>query len=340
MGFRFSKSIRLGKFIRLNISRAGVGGSIGIGPLRLGTGPRGTRLTADLPGAGTSYVKQWGGGDTPRRKSAKADGEAPQPAPTHEIPAPGFFSPGHEKQFVKALNALRRGDEEGALGHFLEAAAEEPSASISAAFLLSKREGGLDRAVALLEGVVRTEKQFPTELMMKYPDSARLPVRITPSVEATVPVGALAAALLLAELYQRQGRLDDSIGLLEELEELAGDPVLTLSLCELYASRGVWDGVIERARAVEPSDDLTLETRIFYGRAMQAKGLHEATVEVLTNALRKKKGRGPSLLREAAYWRAVSYQQLGKRAQANREFQKLYAEAPDFRDVAQRVAPS
>ncbi|MCA1635667.1 MAG: DUF4236 domain-containing protein [Acidobacteria bacterium] len=338
MGFRFSKSIQLGKFIRLNISRAGIGGSIGIGPLRLGTGPRGTRLTADLPGAGTSYVKQWGGGASPRKSGQAEAFETPAPPePRREIPAPGFFAPGHEKQFVKALNAFNSGDNVSALEHFFAAASEEPGAAICAAFMLSEREGESNRAVALLEGVVGTEEQFPTELMRKYLDSARLPVRITPSVEASVPAGALAATLLLVELYQERGRIDDAIGLLEELEELAGDPVLTLSLCELYASRGVWDGVIERAKAVEPSDDVTLETRIFYARAMQAKGLHEAAVEVFTNALRKKKNRSPSLLREAAYWRAVSYSELGRKTQAGREFQKLYAEAPDFRDVARRL---
>ena len=341
MGFRFSKSIRLGKFIRLNISRAGVGGSIGIGPLRFGAGPRGTRFTADLPGAGTSYVKQWGGAKS--RQRVKDEGEAvvtTSSAPVTEIPSPGFFAPGHEKQFVKALNASHAGDEETAIENFLEAADEEPSAAVSAAFILSRREGGRERAVSLLEGVVQAEREFPTELMRQYLDSARVPVRITPRVEAAVTLGALASTLLLVELYQEQGRIDDAIGLLEELEELAGDPVLTLSLCELYAARGVWDGIIERAKAVEASDDVTLETRIFYGRAMQEKGLDEAALEVFGGLLRKKKGRSPELLREAAYWRAVSYERSGKRAQAGKEFQKLYAEAPDFRDVGRRVLPS
>ena len=31
MGLRFFKSIRLGKFIRLNVSKSGIGGSIGVG---------------------------------------------------------------------------------------------------------------------------------------------------------------------------------------------------------------------------------------------------------------------------------------------------------------------
>ena len=348
MGFRFSKSIRLGKFIRLNVSRAGVGGSIGVGPFRIGLGPRGTRFTADLPGAGTSYVKQWGGG--PEAKGAggrrggkksevlRAEAETPPPQAPSEIPSPGFFAPGHEKDFVSALNAQREGRTEEALENFLSAAEEEPGAALSAAVLLSRLEGERGRAIALLEGVVQRDEEFPTPLMQKYLGDVRVPVRVTPSVEASVPADALAATLLLVELYQEQGRVDEAIGLLEELEELAKEPALTLSLCELYAERGLWDGVVERAKDVQAADDVTLETRIYYGRAMQEKGLDEAAVAVFADALKKKKNRSPRLLREAAYRRAVSYQNLGKTSQANREFQKIYAEDPDFRDVGEKIS--
>lgn len=343
MGFRFFKSIRLGKFIRLNISKGGVGGSIGVGGLRVGVGPRGTRLSADLPG-GLSYVKEFGGGGARGRRAASGARETPRrelpAAPTPaEIPEPGFFAPGHEKELAKGLRAHREGRAEEALGHFVSAAEGEPGAAVIAAALLSEREGEAARAVALLEGVVGGEAQFPTELTTKYLAASHVNVRVTPHVSAAVPVGALAAALLLVELYQAQGRVEEAAGLLEELEELAGDPALTLSLCELYAELGVWDGIVERASGVEPADDTGLETRVLYGRAMQAKGLHEAAVKVFTGALRKKKGRNPALLREALYWRAVSYEQLGKKAQAIREFQKLYAEAPDFRDLTRRLTP-
>ncbi len=339
MGFRFSKSIRLGKFIRLNVSRAGLGGSIGVGPLRVGVGPRGTRFTADLPGAGTSYVKQWGTGSRRKNKAGETKREVgEQTAARAEIPAPGFFAPTHEKDFVRALNSQREGRMEEALERFLAAAGEEPGAALSAAVILSSRDKGEQQAIALLESVVQKDDEFPTPLMQKYLGDARIPIRVTPRVEAFVPADALAATLLLVELYQEQGRVDEAIGLLEELEELAGEPALTLSLCELYAERGLWDGVIERAKEVQPVDDVTLETRIYYGRAMLEKGLDEAAVSVFTEALKKKKGRGPRLIRDALYWRAISYQRLGKTAQAGREFQKIYAEDPDFRDVAQRLA--
>lgn len=61
MGLRFRKSISLGKFLRLNLSKSGV--SVGVGPrgLNVNLGPRGVRETVGLPGTGLYYQEthQW-----------------------------------------------------------------------------------------------------------------------------------------------------------------------------------------------------------------------------------------------------------------------------------------
>lgn len=58
LGFRFSRSIRLTKGIRLNLSKSGIGVSARVKGYRVGVGPRGFRTTASIPGTGLSYVKQ------------------------------------------------------------------------------------------------------------------------------------------------------------------------------------------------------------------------------------------------------------------------------------------
>lgn len=70
MGMRFRKSINLGGGARVNISKSGVGGSIG------GDGYRytkkadgGTRNTVSIPGTGISYVKE--SGYKSKKKSAE-----------------------------------------------------------------------------------------------------------------------------------------------------------------------------------------------------------------------------------------------------------------------------
>jgi hypothetical protein len=54
MGFRFRKSFKVGG-VRINLSKSGVGASVGGKGLRVGVGPRGGRVTASLPGSGLSY---------------------------------------------------------------------------------------------------------------------------------------------------------------------------------------------------------------------------------------------------------------------------------------------
>lgn len=343
MGFRFGKRIRLGKYIHLNISRSGIGFSAGVPGARLSVGPSGTRLTAGIPGTGLSYIKQIGG--TKRRgkvapPTPEAEPETPVTTNQFSIPSPGLFAPAHEKALANGLRAYEEGNIDQALQQLLTASESEAGAAFLAAMMLGQETSDGLLAISLLESVVQSDETFPTPLMDKYlPENAQMTLAVTPHVEASVPMDGLGAALMLAERYQEQERLEEAIGLLEEVEEVAEEPILTLSLCELYAEQGAWEGVIERAAPVVAVDDTTLEIVVLRGRALHERGLHEAAVSVLTEALRKKKDRNPTLLQEAQYWRALSYQALGKKAQANRELQKLYALAPRFRDVAARLFP-
>jgi tetratricopeptide (TPR) repeat protein len=337
MGFRFYRSIGLGKFLRLNISKSGIGFSVGISGLRVSKGPGGTYFTVDLPGSGLSYRKRLNSSARASRPKAEAKNGAEPPA--EERSSPGFFAPQQEKELVKGLEDYEGGRLDEALAHFLAAAPNEPGAAILAATLLAERNDGSEfRAIELLEKVVQSDDEFPTPLMEKYLASTEIDIHITPHVTVTVPVDGLAATLLLVELYQSTRRVREAIALLEEVVELSNQPVLILSLCELYASREIWEGIIDRAQGVEPVDDVTVETAIYYGRAMQEKELHDAAISVFSKALSKKKDRNPELLREAAYWRAISYQEQGKNSQARKEFEILYAEDPNFRDVSQRLA--
>jgi len=58
MGFRYGKSLRIGKGFRLNISKSGVGMSVGVKGARIGVGPRGLIRTYSIPGTSVSYTKQ------------------------------------------------------------------------------------------------------------------------------------------------------------------------------------------------------------------------------------------------------------------------------------------
>lgn len=55
MGFRYRRSIRLGRGVRINLSKSGPSLSVGKRGATVNIGPRGTRLTVGIPGTGLSY---------------------------------------------------------------------------------------------------------------------------------------------------------------------------------------------------------------------------------------------------------------------------------------------
>lgn len=59
MGFRFRKSFNLGKGLKINLSKHGIGYSVGIKGVRVTKTAKGTtRKTLTLPGTGLSYVTE------------------------------------------------------------------------------------------------------------------------------------------------------------------------------------------------------------------------------------------------------------------------------------------
>lgn len=62
-----------------------------------------------------------------------------------------------------------------------------------------------------------------------------------------------------------------------------------------------------------------------------------AAIDVFTIALRRRKDRAETLLRQLRYERAVLYDRVGRKAQARRELERVYAEDPDFKDVRNRL---
>ena len=82
MGFRFRKSINSGPF-RINISKSGIGASVGVPGARLTKTATGrTRKTLSIPGTGISYVTESGGKRKKRAPASTAAGQTRQPAAT------------------------------------------------------------------------------------------------------------------------------------------------------------------------------------------------------------------------------------------------------------------
>jgi Tfp pilus assembly protein PilF len=78
----------------------------------------------------------------------------------------------------------------------------------------------------------------------------------------------------------------------------------------------------------------SLQVRLFQAQALERQGMREAAVEAYKDALRSTKRDG-ELLKAARYSRGLLYMQLGKRSQGRKDLERVYADDPQYRDVAE-----
>ena len=76
---------------------------------------------------------------------------------------------------------------------------------------------------------------------------------------------------------------------------------------------------------------------LYKAKALRKLGLLTAARDTLTTTLRRKKNRSEELLRALRYERILVYDKLGQPKRMRKELEKLYAESPDYEDVAKRL---
>ena len=313
----------------MNLSKTGLGVSMGVRGARRSFHSSGRETSSvGIPGTGLGYVETRSGGG---RTTA---------APAGLAAKPGWFAPKHEKEFYKALQAYLQGDTEKARSLFRSASENDTGGRVLAddllAGMLSLSAEKPDEAIPHLEEVVSSEVELPDELMTKYGFGGGIKLNVTERVTVEVGWGSLAAALALVECYQEQGRIDEAIGVLQQLADTDENPAILLSLCDLYAQTGAWDELVDAAAGTTNNDDVTLEVRLLQARALHEQGFDQAALDAYKDALRSKK-RNPELLKEARYERGKLLLADGKTARAMKDLQSVYADDPRYRDVAALV---
>lgn len=338
MGFRVYKSVKLGKGVRLNLSKTGVGISAGVPGARYSVHSSGrTVKTVGVPGTGVYYRK-----DT-YSKGARSSGSRAEPAPVAPTyPTAGLLAPKAEKVFVQGVTAYMQGRHKEALAAFQDVEARDTrGAHVGEEFFAGMCLVALDRipeAIPYFEVVLASDYPIPDPLMTKYRVGGAMEVGVTPVVSVTVPMSNLAVALILAETYQRTGEPQKAIELLESLgAEAPGERVFALSLADLYFEGDSWDDLLRVTEGVDSNeDDATLNILTFRAYALNELGMTEAALALTKESLRTKK-RNPNLLRFARYIRGRAYEKAGKASMARKEFEKIYAEDGNFMDVAERL---
>jgi tetratricopeptide (TPR) repeat protein len=337
MSFRFWRRVRLAPGVTLNLSKSNASLSFGPRGAKYTVSPRGNRATAGLPGTGLFYTVH-------DRKRSGRGGAAPAPrVPQRDRLNLGFFqrlmTPAEEKHFIDGIRALNEGDQDSALTA-LEEARDLPDAAWMAGMIRLRLED-LDAAKAHFRYALGNLSELGA-LFSKYEIAAQASLPITSDLFAHVFPRERGTRLALVEIAQLQGRHDDALTHIERLLEIdATDPVVLLSFAELALDtpdvRALMDRVVRATADVVNETPVDTAILLYRGRALAALGMPDAAIDVFTLANRRRKDRPDGLIHQIRYERAVLYKQIGRKAQARREFERLYAEDPSFEDVRERI---
>lgn len=337
---RARRSIKLGPGVKLNLNKRSMGVTVGGRGAHYTVNTRGQRTTTvGIPGTGVSYSSR---SSTRRPANARtsrppAKRRSPPVAPAKPRAAahPGVFARHYERAFYLGTTKLAAGDDKAALAAFRDAdTSDDKHRAVSPALfagVLAFQLGDHASAVPYLERVTNSAQSLPDKLMSKYAPSLHLGVQVD-RIGLTVPMGSVAAAMLLAECYAETGRVQEAIGLAQKLYEHSATSRMLLFLCSMYLRSEDWDEIVHATAGVSNDDNITLMLRLWQARAMEKQGLPDTALMAYRDALRSKK-RDEQLLKEARYQRAKLYLQIGKRGMAKRDLGRLYGEDPAFEDV-------
>jgi len=335
MSFRFWRRVRLAPGITLNLSKRGGSLSFGVRGAHFTVGPHGKRITAGIPSSGLFYTTMLSN-DANRSSAAPADSD--------DRLTLSFFkrliTSDDEEAFVDGCRALALGDEENAI-EYLQQATHLADGAWLAGFLALKTEH-LDQAHRCLTLVVEKQEKLG-HYFAKYGIDASLSIVITDEVSAIVEPNLRGVLLGLVEVYQQQSQWKQAIDCLNRLQAMEPDDVVVkLSLAELLLAANPDDSsackqVIGFTQGIENESSNHAALLLYKGRALCSLALFDAAREVLTVALRRRKGRSNDLLHAIRYERVFAYEQLHKPGRARSDLERIYAEAPDYRDVAVRL---
>ncbi len=353
-GLEFRRRIRLAKGIYVNLSKHGIGFSVGARGLHYSTGPTGKHVSVGVPGTGIYYRRKLGkhkqeqGGQEAAQHQRPARHKAVTQEAPPEVPEAKVLASHFEKQFRRACVAYQAGEYSDAYQAFGALVGEADDKVGDASFmtaLCASYENDNQRATDLLSQLLATEGAFPGDedtLTARYLPGITVDVPITQFAFVEFQPSAALAMFLLAELLRAEDRYDEAISMLEEVvSEVPDFRYGHLALADMYSLNERYDQLFqllsEHERNLENEDDITLELMYYWAIALTMKEMYDAADDVYHRALAKSKDRNPELVKIVEYGHADMYERWGKTAEALKQFEKLYAYDPQFYDVAKRV---
>lgn len=245
-----------------------------------------------------------------------------------------------EGPFVDGCREVAAGNNTAALVSFRNATHLADGAFMAG--FLALGEHLFEDAEAFLKSAIQDGPNLGL-MFSKYGLVPRMELSITHEVLAHLSPCVKSATLALVEIYQRQQRWHDASRALQYLYRLdPSDLVVRLSIAEIFIETKSSDPqacrkVVQLAEGIGNHSEVHAALLLCKAMALRGLNMPTAALEVLSSTLRRTKGRSEGLLRALRYQRALVFDEQGQCERARAELEKLYAEAPDFEDVAERL---
>jgi len=241
---------------------------------------------------------------------------------------------------VRGLRAFVAGNEVEALDR-LKQSLDIADSLFLAGFLCIKQDR-LHEAVSYLELALQNSKDLG-KYFNKYEMTMTISINITKELSAELGPTEYGVYLALVELYQHLGILDKAIVCLKRLWMLnSADLVVMLSLVELYMQVKADDmptckEVVRLTLAIENKSEIHAAILHYRARALRRLGLNDAARDLLTKTIRGSKKYAADLQNALRYERAMVYEALGQKVRSRNDLEIIYAQSPNYEDVAQRL---
>ena len=201
--------------------------------------------------------------------------------------------------------------------------------------------GGLVSNTAGLTEDSELEKDW---LVQRLGVRATLHVGLGEQARLAMPATNWSAGLVAASAYMDADRKAEGLELFADLAQfVADDPKAASVRCAYLAEEGSWDEILAALAGVTvdpggPNGNGSIYLGLLKAQALEGLGLDDAASTIYADILNHERDpelRGLVWFKETRYRRGKLYLRGGRKAQARKDFARLAADDPHYRDVAE-----
>jgi tetratricopeptide (TPR) repeat protein len=242
---------------------------------------------------------------------------------------PGMMASKGEKAFHEAVSS-------GDPSEMLRVAGQHPKYAAAADVIagLLTMEADLDRGMELLRSAIAPGVDIDKDRFIhKYLPEAGLSVVIAEGLMVRLPLQRNSIALLLAEMYQADGRVDEALAVLDSVEPTTH---VRLSKTELLYAGERFEEVVAATASVVNDDDFTALMLAYRGRALTELGRADEAIPVFARVL-EYPNRAAPVKAIALVGRGMINQARGDYTLAENDFTQALIELPDDEEARRHV---